>query len=309
MSASRHDGLRYTAGTVPIAVILIALDPLLRLADGLVVRWQTIAIAAIIVVSLGLAARIGRGLDLRADDLLYIAVGVVPGAVIGGRLGYALVHLDVFGAAPGLLLDPARPGLELGAAVIGGVLTGSAVAGLLGAPIGRWAHAGALALLFALGAGKLAMMLGGSGQGLPSDAAWATAYVGPGPWGSLAADVPSHPSQAYEGLATLVLLIVLATSVIAGAFGRRDGRLLLVALAGWALIRAAVSLTWRDLPVAGPLGLAVPFSAGGLLALVIAGGALLALAIASLRARSPRVAPTVATAEPLWPDPTTRPRF
>ena len=181
---------------MPIAAVLIALDPLLRLADGLVVRWQTIAIAAIIVAALGLAARIGGWLDLRADDLLYIAVGIVPGAVIGGRLGYGLIHLDVFGAAPGLLLDPSRPGLELGAGVIGGVLTGTAVAGLLGAPIGRWAHAGALALLFALGEGKLAMMLGGSGQGLPSDAPWATAYLGPGPWGSLAPEVPSHPSQA-----------------------------------------------------------------------------------------------------------------
>jgi len=309
VSASRHTGLRYTAETVPIADVLIALDPLLRLADGLVVRWQTIAIAAIIVAALALAARIGRWLDLRADDLLYIAVGIVPGAVVGGRFGYGLVHLDVFGAAPGLLLDPSRPGLELGAGVVGGVLTGTAVAGLLGAPIGRWAHASALALLFALGEGKLAMMLGGSGQGVPSDVPWATAYIGPGPWGSLAPEVPSHPSQAYEGLATLILLIVLATSVIAGAFGRRDGRLLLAALAGWASIRAAVSLTWRDPPVVWPFGGAGPLAPAGLLALAIAVAAVVALVIASLRARSPQAAPTAASPEPLWPDPSTRPRF
>jgi prolipoprotein diacylglyceryltransferase len=293
---------------VPIAAILVALDPLLRLADGLVVRWQTIALAAIIVAALSLAARIGRWLDLRADDLLYIAVGIVPGAVVGGRLAYGLIHVDTFGAAPGLLLDPSRPGLELGGAVVGGILTAAAVAGLLGAPIGRWAHAGAFALLFALGEGKLAMLLGGAGQGLPSDAPWATAYLGPGPWGSLAPDVPSHPSQAYEGLATLALLIVLATGVIAGAFARHDGRLLLAAVAGWALIRAAVSLTWRDPPVVAA-GVVGPFGAGGLLALAIAGVTIVALVIASWRARGAGVAPSVDESGPLWPDPSTRPRF
>ena len=34
--------------TVPIAVIAFDFDPLLRLAEGLVVRWQTLALAAAI---------------------------------------------------------------------------------------------------------------------------------------------------------------------------------------------------------------------------------------------------------------------
>ena len=61
-------------------------------------------------------------------------------------------------------------------------------------------HALILPLLFVLAAGKLTMVLGGDGQGVPWDGAWATAYVGPGPWCSLAPEVPSHPSQVYEAL-------------------------------------------------------------------------------------------------------------
>ena len=101
------------------------------------------------------------------------------------------------------------------------------MASLLGASVGRWLHIAAAPLLFALGAGKLAMVLTGTGQGVPSDAAWATAYLGPGPWGSLVPALPSVPSQALEGIATLGILALLTLVLMIGAFGRRDGRAVL----------------------------------------------------------------------------------
>ncbi|MDO8483655.1 MAG: prolipoprotein diacylglyceryl transferase [Candidatus Limnocylindrales bacterium] len=287
---------------MPTAIIAFDFDPLLRLADGLVVRWQTVALVAIIAAALVIAGLIARREGLRPDDLLFIAVATVPGAVFGGRLGYVLLHVDYYAANTGAIVDPGQGSLELGLAVVGGLLSGSYVAALLGAPFGHWLRTAALPLLFVLGAGKLAMVLGGSGQGQPSDLAWATAFVGAGPWGSLAPELPSHPSQAYEGIATLVILTVLTLAVAAEGFQARDGRLFAVALGAWAVARAAISLTWRDPTAIGGL------SAGGLIAAAIALGCLVAF-IAVVRRRPGSRDPEAAHPEVTWADPETRPRF
>ena len=291
---------------MPIATLAFDFDPILRLPADIVVRWQTLALAALIAGTLVVAGLIARRAGLRADDLLYVAVGIVPGAVIGGRLGYGIAHAETFASDPLRLLDPAVPGADLGLAVVGGVLTGAYVVALLGAPLGRWAHVLALPLLVAIGGGKLAMILGGSGQGLPSDAAWATAFLGPGPWGSLAPELPAHPAQAYEGLATLGWAVLLVAIASLDAFRRRDGRLLLVGVAGWAAVRALTSVTWRDPAVLGPLGMA------GAMAAAIAVAAVLAAVVLTLRSsgrQSAGAGSAAPDAELSWPDPEARPRF
>jgi phosphatidylglycerol:prolipoprotein diacylglycerol transferase len=242
------------------AVITLAFDPVLRLGD-LEVRVATVALAGILLAGLLLAARIGRltpqpgpyvpAPPLRLDDIPFLVLGIVPGAVIGGRLEYVLIHFDYYAANPAAIVDPGQGSLALGLAVAGGVLGGVFIARLAGAPASRWMHATVLPLLFVLAAGKLASVLAGDGQGLPSDAAWATAYAGPGPWGSLAPEVPSHPSQVYEAIATTLVVVLVGLALRFGAFARRDGSVLLAGLALWALGRGIVAFTWRDVTVAG----------------------------------------------------------
>ena len=129
-------------------------------------------------------------------------LGAVPGAVVLGRLGYGLLHLDYYAGDWRALLDPAQGSLELTLAVVGGTLTGIYVAALLDAPVGRWLHVAIVPLLLVLGLGKAAQALGGSGQGTAADLAWATAYLPPGPWGSPGAEIPAHPAQLYEAATT-----------------------------------------------------------------------------------------------------------
>jgi len=288
---------------VPIASILFDFDPLLRLAEGITIRWQTVALVAVIAAGLIVAGLIARREGLRPDDLLFIAVATVPGAVVGGRLGYVLLHLDYYGANGTAILDPGQGSLELGLAVVGGLLSGSYVAALLGAPIGRWTRTATLPLLFVLGTGKLAMVLGGAGQGKPSDLPWATAYAGPGPWGSLAAALPSHPAQAYEGLGTLALLVALVLALWAGTFGGRDARLFFVGIVGWAAVRGVASLTWRDPVVVGGLGV------GGLLAIAVAFVGLLGFVVVTRRQTRRNELAAPPGPEVGWADPETRPRF
>ena len=287
-----------------IANVLFEFDPVLRLADALVLRWQTVALVAVISAALIVTGMIARREGLRPDDLLFIAVATVPGALVGGRLGYVLLNLEYYGANRTAVFDPGQGSLELGLAVIGGVLSGAYVAALLGAPLGHWMRTTALPLLLLLGAGKIAMVLGGTGQGQPADLPWATAYAGAGPWGSLAAAVPAHPAQAYEGLATLALLLVLTLARAAGAFAARDGRLLVVAIGGWAVVRAVVSITWRDtILVAG-------LNAAGLVAVAVAIGCGIAF-VAMSRRRAGAGATTDADGgrDVTWADPEARPRF
>ena len=248
---------------MPLGVITLAFDPVVELSESSSVRVETIALAVVLFLGLILAARMAvitpsigpyvPAPGLRFDDLVFILVGAVPGAIAGGRLGYVLDHLAFYKANPGAILDPAQGGLTLTLAVPLGILTGGFIARLLGAPVGRWLHAAAFPLLFVLGAGKLIGVLGATGQGAPSDLPWATAYAGAGPWGALAPEIASHPAQAYEailvGLAIAGLVALGRIEVVA----RRDGAAMFAAIGLWALARFLVAFTWRDPAVLGPL--------------------------------------------------------
>jgi prolipoprotein diacylglyceryltransferase len=310
------------------AVIELAFTPIVTVGAWNV-RLETIALAIVLFAALALAVAIGRRTPvdpgrpaddpgatsdesnhLRADDLLFIAVAALPGAVAGGRLGYALLHLDYYGANPAALVDASQGGFQLSLAIIGGALTAAIVAGLLGAPIGRWMHAMTLPLLFAIAGGKIAMILGGDGQGQPFDGAWATAYLGSGPWGSLAPEVPSHPAQAYEALATVVVLLVMMGLLSAGAFRRRGGGAFVLAIALWAVARALVAISWRDPAVVGPLGMDQAISISIAIVALVVG--LVAAALRAVRRPPPTpgiVLPPHRVREPDWPDPESRPRF
>jgi len=245
------------------AVISFAFDPVLKLGDTASVRIETFALAVVLFVGIAMAARIGRltpavgpyvpAPTLRPDDLIFIIVGAVPGALIGGRLGYVAAHLDYYTANPSLILDPGKGGFELTLAVPFAILTGAIIARLVGAPVVRWMHAIAFPLLFVLAAGKLVGVLGANGQGSPIDLPWATAYTGPGPWDSLGADVPSHPAQLYEAGLVLVAIVLLVVVSRWEVIRRRDGAALFAAVGLWAIARFAVAFTWRDPVAVGPL--------------------------------------------------------
>ena len=132
-------------------------------------------------------------------------------------------------------------------------MTGSLVALLLDGRPGPWLRIATFPMLFVVGAGKLAMVLGGSGQGLPMSGEPATAYLGAGPWGSLGPAIPSIPSQALEAAGTAIVIVALVVASLVPALRRADGRLFLLALAGWTVARGIVASTWRDPAVAGPL--------------------------------------------------------
>ena len=293
---------------MPLAVLSLRFDPVVEF-DGWSLRWQTLAAAAIILLTLVLAAwlagRAGRGgpsgratglARLGRDDLLFLAVACVPGAVVGGRVAHVLAYLDYYAGHPGFMADPSRGGLSLLGAVLGGTATAAYVASLLGLPVRRWLDIGAVAVLTGIGLGKLSLLLGGEGQGRPFAGDWALAFAGDGPWHSLAPAVPAHPAQVYEALwdlAGVLLLAVLAAGPVTrrlpaavrqtGAYAARReargeplapgslrfGTLFVVGL-GWFLAgRIVVGFAWRDEAVLAGLNAEQLMAAGTLAGLAL----------------------------------------
>ena len=245
------------------AVITFAFDPVLKLTDTASVRIETLALAGVLFVGLVFAARIGHltpavgpyvpAPGLRADDLIFIVVGAVPGAVVGGRLGYVLVNLDYYLAHPGLIADPSTGAFDLTLAVPFAILTGALIARLVGAPVARWMHAMAFPMLFVLAAGKVVGVLGANGQGSLSSLPWATAYTGAGPWDSLSPELAAHPAQLYEAAVVFLAILGLVVASRFEVIARRDGGALFAALGLWAIARFLVGFFWRDPAVLGPL--------------------------------------------------------
>ena len=304
-----------TLPAVPVASIALDFDPLVRLGDT-TVKLETLGIAVAALVGLLLAGWLAtrtpaatapggqpphdpRDAHLRLDDMIFIVLAVLPGAVIGGRLGYALIHLDFYRSHLAAIIDPGQGSLELMLAVVGGVLTGAYACYLLGESPGRWLHVSTVPTFAAITLGKIAQALGGDGQGQPADFAWATRYVGDGPWGSLAPGVPSHPAQLYEAAVTFLILVLMARLLGGATFQRRDGRSFVFAFAIWALARGAVASIWRDERALGLL------NAEQGLCLIVA--ALSILLLIALTARARRLGRT--EADRVWPDPQVRPQF
>lgn len=259
-----------------LALIEIGFDPFLRLGE-LAVRWQTIGITFALLAAFALAALMAERWTLRLGDLVLIVAAIVPGAVIGGRLVHALAYLDAYAAQPVKILDPSVGSLSLLGAVLGGLLSGAYVARLLGVPVRRWADLAAVPMLLAIGLGKFAQFLGGSGQGLPFDGPLAVAFVGAGPWVSANPEVPSHPSQMLEALWMLIgIPLVLLRAWLDRSADRpaAQGGLFVGALSWFLVGRVLIGFTWRDEATVGPLNaeqaLALAFLAA--VALIVALG-------------------------------------
>lgn len=235
----------------------IAFDPQVDLG-ALAIRWQAIALVAIFLMALAWWWRSLRRTrpGIAPDDLLFVLLGIVPGALVGGRVVHGLVFSEAYLARPEAILDLAQGSLSLAGAVLGGLISGAYVCRLLGHSVRIWCEAAAGPLLVAIGLAKLSLLLAGGGQGLPFDGPWAVSFMGPGPWLAADPDIPAHPSQVYEGLWTLAGLALVARWRPSpdGRAGPRLGGTFLAALVWWLAGRFVTAFTWRDDRAAGILG-------------------------------------------------------
>ncbi len=241
-----------------IAGLELSFEPLVSVG-GVLIRWDALALVGVLLVAIGVwVVRLQRSLGpaLRFDEVCFVLLGAIPGAVVGGRIVHVLDYWDSYLLRPLTMLDLGHGSSSLVGAVVGGALSAAYICRLLGGRVGVWADAAAVPLLLAVGLGKLTLLLGGSGQGAATNGPLGLSFTGRGPWRSIEPATAAWPSQALEGgWALLGIPVVLIAETVVRTHGRSGrGIALLAAMAWWLAGRVAVGLTWRDERLVGPMG-------------------------------------------------------
>lgn len=252
------------------------IDPVLFEIGPVAVRWYGLAYLVGFLGGWRYCIYLARQVpDLRpngrdVDDFL---IWAVLGAILGGRLGYALFYQTGYYLANPL--DILRV-WEGGMAFHGGLL-GLAVAMILFARR-RDFHPLALSDLVAAAApiglffGRIANFINAELWGRPTDLPWGMVFPTGGP-------VARHPSQLYEAfLEGLVLFIVLFVLARREYILRMPGIVTGVFLAGYGLARFLVEFVREPDPHLGHLWLGATMGQLLSLPMIVAGVALIAYA-------------------------------
>jgi phosphatidylglycerol:prolipoprotein diacylglycerol transferase len=154
-------------------------------------------------VALWVAARSAKIVGLRDDDIYNPGFYAAVAGILGARLWYVAVHWAAFVGDPLGIISLNLSTFDSTAGLVIGVLVGIIYAWRKKLPGARWLDAlapGAAAMLAAV---SLANLFSGAAYGEPSTLPWAIEL-----W-----DKERHPTQIYEMLAALVILIVLLVAL------------------------------------------------------------------------------------------------
>ncbi len=170
--------------------------PFVRLGP-LLVQLPGLALLAGIWIGSDRVEKESVRLHMNPGAILNLIIYGLIGGLIGARVLYALEHLNAYLASPISLFSISGTALD----GWGGLLAGLTVAALYGRskalPLRPTLDALAPGLAVFMIALSLADLLSGDGYGLPLDAPWAV-YL----WGAY-----RHPTQIYELLLSIVVLI------------------------------------------------------------------------------------------------------
>jgi len=197
----------------------------------------------------GLAVWRARRNDLDPHAILDLAILIIIGVGVGSRLYYVFLHLEEF---RGNLLNAFNPFLEGGAGgglvmyggLLGGLLAGFLYLRLKRLSFARYADAFAPSIALGVFLTRIGCFLHGCCFGKPWDGPLAVSFPPASPAGHFQEQIQAaglHPSQLYESLGGLVILVVLL------ALGRRwkrwEGLQFYMVILMYAVLRFGVELT------------------------------------------------------------------
>jgi phosphatidylglycerol:prolipoprotein diacylglycerol transferase len=158
--------------------------------------------ALALAVGLGGAVWIGWRDGLPADWLWDVAIALIVGTVVGGRLEYVRTHWSTFAAHPAQILALRDGGVVFYGGFVGALVCILAVIRWRGMPIWRVVDIYGAMVPIGHAVGRIGCFLAGCCYGAPTDLPWGVTYP---PGGIPPSDVPRHPTQLYEAAYDLAL--------------------------------------------------------------------------------------------------------
>jgi len=182
-----------------------AINPVAFTLGPLSVRWYGIAYLLGFLLGALIIWKVARHwrIEISSDDVLTVLIGIVLGAILGGRLGYVLFYGDGYYLAhPQEILMLSNGGMSFHGGFIGIVIGGLISARITHVPFLTLADLGAIAAPVGLFFGRCANFINGELWGAPTDLPWGVVF------GGAAGSMPRHPSQLYEALLEGVVLFI-----------------------------------------------------------------------------------------------------
>jgi phosphatidylglycerol:prolipoprotein diacylglycerol transferase len=202
-----------------------------------------VCIVAGVAAGIALAVRRAPAYGVPRFDALATGLLGFGGGILGAALLYVAVHARAVWADPSLLR---QPGHVFYGGFAGGALAAWIYCRAYRLPLAAIADAGAPGLALGHAIGRVGCLLGGCCYGRPAGNGWPLVVE--------LAGASRHPVQAYEALG--LLLLCGALILLSARLRARPGRLFLVYLGGYALLRLAMEpLRGDDLERGGWLGL------------------------------------------------------
>ena len=182
-----------------------SLDPVAFSVGPVSVRWYGLAyIFGFLLVGVLMARTAKRWkIDIDADTVLTILIGVMVGVIVGARLGYCLFYgAGYYAQHPLEVLMLNQGGMSFHGGLIGALASAIVTSRITGVPYLTLADLGAIAAPVGLFFGRCANFVNGELWGAPTSLPWGVVF------GGAAGNMPRHPSQLYEALLEGVLIFI-----------------------------------------------------------------------------------------------------
>ena len=174
-------------------------DPIAFTIFGIDIRWYGILIACGMLTAVLISCRRAPGHGITDDDVLDIALWMLPIGVIGARVYYVLFNLDFYKTFSSML-DIRSGGLAIHGGLIFGGLTVWAVCRHKGIHTLNVLDLFIPSVALAQAIGRWGNFFNGEAHGGPTDL----------PWGILVDGVKVHPTFLYESIWCVILFFALS---------------------------------------------------------------------------------------------------